>query len=255
MSFEEEHIPSSPSLVAPRDVTAVNGEEVTFVWEDVDEAESYRLQIAPTARFEDSIVDAEVGAETAVTVGNQLPIDGQTFFWRVLSGTEAGWSRGGSVESFIATTEAEASSPPSGDEGEPTTELARSAQHGVEVEPFDFEDQFEKEKERGVAYEGVAAGQIIGISASIIVVILVATAVIFGWFEQVSQSAQTTAVDQQDYQRIRQAEREAAEQLRQYGVVNREEGVYHIPVDSAMKAIVVEEYVQQGQQSEPSQAQ
>ncbi|MFB6229757.1 MAG: hypothetical protein ABEL04_01270 [Salinibacter sp.] len=255
MSSEEEHIPSPPSPVAPRDATAVNGDEVTFVWEDIDEAELYRLQVAPTARFEDPVVDAEVGAETAVTVGNQLPTDGQTLFWRVLSGTEAGWSKGGSVGSFIATTEAEASPPLPSDEGEPTTELARSAQRGVEVESFDFEDQFEKEKERGVAYEGVAAGQIMGISASIIAVILVAAAVIFGWFEQVSQNAQTTAVGQQDYQQIRQAEREAAEQLRQYGVVNRKEGVYHIPIDSAMKIIAAEEYVQQAQQSEPSQAQ
>lgn len=243
MDSDDAQTPSPPSLVAPRDATAVDGTEVTFVWEPVEEAETYRLLVAPTARFDDPVVDTEVGDETAVTVGNRFPTDGQTFFWRVRAGSDAGWSEDGPVESFIATTEAEADVPVPRAGEEPVTELARADRREAR-DTFAFEDQFEKEKERGVAYEGVATRQIMGISVSIIVVVLVAVSILFGWFEQVSNEAQTAAVDAQKYEQIRQAEIEAEETLQQYGVVNEEEGRYRIPIDRAMDLIATEEYQQ-----------
>jgi len=232
---------SAPSLLAPADAISVDGSAVTFVWEAVEDAETYRLQVAATARFEDLVVDADVGAETAVTVGNQLPTEGQTFFWRVLAETGEG-ERKSPVESFIATTEEEAEHdvPVPASEEEPVTDLARAARREATADTFDFEDQFEKEKERGVAYEGVAASQIMGISGSIIFVILVAVAIIFGWFGQVTQDTATEAADRQRYQQIRQAEMEMTQQLQQYGVVDEEAGVYHMPIDRAMDLMATE---------------
>jgi hypothetical protein len=228
---------------------SVDGSEVTFVWTSVEDAETYRLQVAATARFQDLVVDADVGTETAVTVGNQLPTDGQTFFWRVLAETDEGEQKS-SVESFIATVEEEAEHdvPVPASAEEPVTDLARAARHEATVEPFDFERQFKKEKERGVAYEGVAASQIMGISGSIILVILVAVAIIFGWFEQVTQTTAAEAADQQRYQQIRQAEMEMTQQLQQYGVVDQEEGVYHMPIDRAMDLMATEEDQRRQQQ-------
>lgn len=249
MASEKSH---SPSLITPVDADSVDGSEVTFVWSSVEGADSYRLQVAETARFDTLLVDADVGAETAVTIGNQLPTDGQTLFWRVRAGSEGAWEAESAVESVIVTTEAEAEhevpSPPS--EEEPVTELARAARQEATVESFDFEDQFEKEKERGVAYEGVAASQIIGISASIIAVVLVAVAILFGWFGQVSQSAKDTAVQQQKYREIQQAEMEATQQLQQYGVIDEEAGTYRMPIDRAMDLIATEEYQKRRQQAE-----
>ncbi|MFB6098714.1 MAG: hypothetical protein ABEK84_06325 [Salinibacter sp.] len=239
----------SPSLVAPTDARSVDASEVTFVWEPGDGADAYRLQVAPTARFEDLVVDADVGTEAAVTVGNQFPTDGQTFFWRVLVEKEGGVSATSAVESFIATTEAEAEAEGPAEDEEPVTELARAAQREAAAETFEFEDRFQKEKERGVAYEGVAASQIMGISASIIVVVLVAVAILFGWYTQVSQKEKMVAVGRQKYSEIRRAEQKAAKQLQQYGVVDREARTYHIPIDRAMDIIATEEYQrrQQGQ--------
>lgn len=249
MDSKEEQ--TSPSLVAPGDAVSVDGSEVTFVWEPVEGAEAYRLQVAPTTRFEDPVIDAEVGAETAVTIGNHLPTDGQTFFWRVLAGSEAEGTEKSSVESFIATTaeEAEHEAPVPEETESPVTALARASQPEADEEAFDFADRLKKEKERGVAYEGVAASQILGISASIIVVVLVAVAILFGWFGQVSQTEQVSAVERQQYRQIRQAELEATQQLQQYGVVDEEEGVYRIPIDRAMDLIATEEYQQRQQQS------
>ncbi len=240
----------SPSLLTPVDAVSVDGSEVTFVWSSLEEAEAYRLQVAETARFDSLVVDAEVGSETAVTVGNQLPTDGQTFFWRVVVETKGEWNRTSPVEAFVATTEADAEhgSPETLAE-EPVTELARAARQEATVETFDFEDQIEKEKERGVAYEGVAASQIMGISASIIVVVLVAVAILFGWFEQVSQNKERAVGERQQYRNLRQAEMEATQRLQQYGVVDEEAGIYRIPIDRAMDLIATEEY-QQRQQSE-----
>jgi hypothetical protein len=242
---------SSPSLIAPVDADSVDGSEVTFVWSSVEGAESYRLQVGETARFDTLLLDEDVGAETAVTVGNQLPTDGQTLFWRVLAGSEGRWEAESAVESLIVTTEAEAEheapAPPS--EEEPVTELARAARQEATVESFDFEDQFEEEKERGVAYEGVAASQIMGISASIIAVVLVAVAILFGWFGQVSQSAEDVVSQQQQYREIQRAEMEATQQLQQYGVIDEEAGTYRMPIDRAMDLIATEEYQKRQQQA------
>jgi hypothetical protein len=248
--MDSEETPS-PSLLAPSDAMSVDGSEVTFVWTSVEGSETYRLQVAATARFQDLVVDADVGDETAVTVGNQLPTDGETFFWRVLAGTGAG-EQESPVESFVATTAAEAEheAPAAAGEEEPVTELARAARREATADTFDFQDQFQKEKERGVAYEGVAASQIMGISGSIIFVILVAVAVIFGWFGQVTQTATVEAADRQQYQQIRQTEMEMTQQLQQYGVVDEEEGVYRIPIDRAMDLMATEEYQQRQQQSQ-----
>jgi hypothetical protein len=239
--------PASPPLVAPRDAAVVDGEEVTFVWDAVDRADAYRLQVAQTARFDDLVLDEEVDDQTAVTVGNLFPTDGSTFFWRVRASRNGSWSAPDDVESFVAGTAAEAVEDRDKlDTGEgPITDLARAERPEVTRKVFDVEDQFEEEKERGVAYEGVAAGQIVAIAASILVVILVAIVTLFGWFGQVSQQMQSTAVDQQDYEQLRQTEVEAAQELEQYGVVDGEAGVYQVPIDRAMEIIATEEYQEQ----------
>lgn len=239
--------PASPPLVAPRDAAVVDGEEVTFVWDAVDRADAYRLQVAQTARFDDLVLDEEVDTQTAVTVGNLFPTDGSTFFWRVRASRNGSWSAPDDVESFVAGTAAEAVQDRDKlDTGEgPITDLARAERPEVTRKVFDVEDQFEEEKERGVAYEGVAAGQIVAIAASILVVILVAIVTLFGWFGQVSQQMQSTAVDQQDYEQLRQTEVEAAQELEQYGVVDGETGVYQVPIDRAMEIIATEEYQEQ----------
>ncbi|WP_103019964.1 hypothetical protein [Salinibacter altiplanensis] len=234
----------TPSLITPVDAVSVDGDEVVYVWSSTEAADAYRLQVAETAGFDSLVVDAEVGDKTAVTVGNQLPTDGRTFFWRVLVKMEGEWSAPSSVESFVATTAADAEQgPPDASDEEPVTELARAARReATATETFDLEDQVEKEKERGVAYEGVAATQIMGVSASIITVVLVAIAILFGWFGQVTQSEERASAKRMQYRDIKQAEMEAAQQLQQYGVVDEEAGTYRIPIDRAMDLVATEEY-------------
>jgi len=235
--------PAPPEIVAPTDAIAVNGQKVTFAWEPSREADRYRLQIAETATFDELVLDEEVGNETAVTVGNQLPTDGQTFFWRVVAGSYAGWGEPSSIESFTASTEEEAEQDllaPS-DAG-PVTKLARAAKREVTRRVFEFEDRFEEEKERGVAYEGIAASQIMAIALSILVVILIAVVVIFGWYGQVAQETRADATSTENYELLQETRTQQEEVLTQYGVVDEEEGVYRIPIDRAMDVVATEEY-------------
>jgi len=239
--------PSPPAPVGPLDATLVDGQEVTFAWAPSNEADRYRLQVAETARFEELLLDEEVGNETAVTVGNQFPTDGETFFWRVVAGSYAGWGEPSEVESFIAGTEEESEQDLlQTDQAGPVTGLARAAKREVTRRVFEFEDRFEEEKERGVAYEGVAANQIMAIAASILAVILVAVVVLFGWYGQVTQETRAQTDSAQNYEMLQQAEAEAQEELglgeTKYKVVDKEEGVYRIPIDRAMDVIAQEEY-------------
>lgn len=245
--------PPPPDPVAPRDASVVNGREVTFVWEPVDEAVSYRLQVAPTARFEEPLLDEDVGTETAVTVGNTFSTEGNTLFWRVRAVSEDGWSEGGPVESFVAASPEEAKEAIAREEEEqPVTGLARAERRDEPRQVFTLDDQFEEEKERGVAYEGVAASQIIAVAAAILVVILVAVVVLFGWYTQVSQDTQAANEGADVYERVRQPDREAAEHLQEYGVVDEEEEVYHIPIDQAMDRVLTEQYDEEATESTDS---
>ncbi len=249
--------PSPPTPVGPVDATTVDGQEVTFAWNPSREADRYRLQIAKSAQFDDLVLDEEVGNETAVTVGNQLPTDGQTFFWRVVAGSDAGWGEPSEVESFIAGTEEEAEQDlVKADDSGPVTGLARAAKREVTRRVLSFEDRFEEERERGVAYEGIAANQIIAIAVSILVVIMIAVVVLFGWYGQVSQEAEAAATGEQNYEMLQQAEMEARQDLSRYEAAEEGEGVYKIPIDRAMDVIATEEYqrTQSGAGSQASQA-
>lgn len=244
-SADSHSVLASPPLVAPRDASVVTGAEVTFVWEPVEAAVSYRLQVASTARFDELLLDEDVGTETAVTVGNTFPETGDTLFWRVRAVSEDGWSEGGAVESFVAATRDEAKQALAREEDEPpVTGLARAERREQSRQVFTLDDQFEEEKERGVAYEGVAASQIMAVAAAILIVISVAVVVIFGWYGQVSQDATNAVSDAETYARIQKVDREAAQHLQEYGAVDEEEGVYHIPIDDAMERVLSEQYDQ-----------
>lgn len=235
--------PAPPELVAPTDAITINGQTATFAWEPSREADRYRIQIAETADFETIIVNEDVGNETAVTVGNQLPTDGQTLFWRVTAGASAGWSEPSAVESFTAATAEEAEQDLLAEpEAGPVTGLARAAKREVTRRVFEFEDRFEQEKERGVAYEGIAASQIMAIAVSILVVILVAVVVLFGWYGQVSQNTEARLTDSKNYELLQQTRTEQERAISQYGVVDEEKGVYRIPIERAMDVVASEEY-------------
>jgi hypothetical protein len=249
--------PASPVLKTPREAAVVNGEEVTFAWQSVDDATSYVLQVARTATFDDLVFEEDLGDKTAVTVADLFPTDNRTFFWRVIALNEAGNSGGGSVESFIATTPEKAdqhrAGPQVAEEMGPVTELVRAAGEGISAQMLETESRFEKEKEQGVAYEGIASGQIMAITLSILIVVGVAVVIVFVLTTQRASIAQDEAAGAGGSAELQEEEIEAARELERYEMLDEEEGVYRIPIDRAMDIIATEEY--QRQQQEPDTAQ
>lgn len=240
--------PGSPTLVSPREAAVVGGEEVTFVWRPVDTADEYYIEVASDAKFSNRVLEENVGDKTAVTVGDIFDTDERTYFWRVLAKNEAGWSPGEHVESFVSTTQEEADrhaaiAPNTTENLGPATELVRAASADVvaELGADDREQRFEREKEIGVADEGIPSGQIMAIAVSIMVSVAIAVIVLFQWTSVRSQTLRQEAVPS-SYNELEATEIEAARQLESYDVVDEEAGVYRIPIDRAMDIMANEAY-------------
>lgn len=241
----------SPVLESPREAAVVNGQEVTFSWRAVDDASAYVLQVARTAKFDDLLFEEDLGEQTAATVAGLFPTDGQTFFWRVLARDGDGaTSRGGRVESFIAVTAEKAekhlAAPQVQEDMGPVTELVRAAGEDISTQMLESgSNRFEREKEMGVAYEGIAAGQILAIAMSILLVIAIAVVIVFNWASTWADATREASIDPSNYTTLQETEIDAARQLNQYEIVNEQEGIYRIPIDRAMEIIATEEYRQQ----------
>ena len=234
----------SPNLVAPREADVVYGEEITFQWDTVDGASSYILEVAVDARFSDIVLQEDVGNQTAVTVGGYFPTDNRSFFWRVLAKYGEQTSGERRIESFVAATEEDsrrALGRPSEEMG-PVTELVRAASADVSAKMLEPEGRFEQEKEMGVAYEGVAAGQIMSIAVSILLVIGIAVVILINWYNTTMGAQRENVSDAGAYLQLEEVESEADRRLNTPGVVNAQDGVYRITIDDAMEQIANREY-------------
>lgn len=234
----------SPNLVAPRESDVVYGEEITFQWDAVDGASSYILEVATDARFSDIVLQEDVGDQTAVTVGGYFPTGNQSFFWRVLA-TDGEQSSGQRrIESFVAATEEDARRAlgrPSEDMG-PVTELVRAASADVSAKMLEPEGRFEQEKEMGVAYEGIAAGQIMSIAVSILLVIGIAVVILINWYNTTTGAQREDVSEAGAYLQLEELESQADQRLNTPGVVNGQDGIYRITIDDAMEQIANREY-------------
>lgn len=241
--------PSSgaPVLIAPREAAVVDGKNVRFEWDAEGEADGYILQVAESARFDAIVLEEETGTHTAVRVADFFPTNEETFFWRILTIKGEAITTGDRVESFVAadaeTARAYGGLPEKEEGMGPAVELVRSTKEEIPERVVSPEAQFEREREVGVAEEGVAAGQIAGIAVAIIVVITIAVFVLFAWTSVEQQQARQAAVATQSSV-AEQTNTEGRRQISGYEVVDEEEGRYRIPIDRAID-IIVEEHAQE----------
>jgi hypothetical protein len=251
--------PATPRPVAPREATIVNARDVTFEWRPIDAATVYRLEVARDAAFSTIVFEEEVPADTtALTVTDFFPTDEQTYFWRVLAKNEDSWSRGERIESFVSATPEEAArhrmSRPDDDEAYgPATMLVRSASKMVSDQVSSRGDRFEKEREIGVAYEGIPTGQILAVATSILFAVGIIVIILFQWTNITEAAIRQASSGQSMNADLRETELQANQKLTGYGVVDEEAGVYRIPIDQAMDLMVNEAY-QQGDRTYSSEA-
>lgn len=252
----EDARPPSPVLVAPREAAVVDGTEVTFEWQAVEAADRYRLQVAQDAEFDTIVLERDVAGATEMTVTDAFPTDGQTFFWRVLAESDTGWSHGEHVESFVSGTAEDAEqqvASPDREEGlGPATELVKAASEQVaaEVKGGD-QDRLEREKEMGVAYEGIPTGQIMSIAFTLLLIIGIAVVILFVWTSTTAQAVREATVSPDQYTQLRETEAQAAQKLTQYEVIDEQNGVYRIPIDRAMDLMATQAYQDENRSYSP----
>ncbi len=237
---ENEPTLPAPALTSPREASVIDGSSVTFVWEPVEGALRYQLEIATDQDFENLVVDRIVESDSSITLQGTFPTDGTLFFWRVLAGDDRGWSNGEHVESFVSSTPEDAShqlSRPDETYG-PYPALIRSASVGAAAEVTGQEKLLEQEEEMGVEHEGVEAGQILGIMLAIAASIMMIVIVLFQWTRIVEVEIRSSATGLSGYPELRQVEMAAQQKLTEYGV--SEDGNYRIPIERAMELMVQE---------------
>jgi hypothetical protein len=251
---------ASPRPVSPREAAIVNARNVTFEWRSVEEATAYRLEVASDASFRNVVFDEQLPADTtALTVADFFPVDEQTYFWRVLAKNEDTWSRGERIESFVSATPDEAArhqkNRPDEDEAYgPATMLVRSASKMVSDQlSSQGGDRLEKEREMGVAYEGIPTGQILAVAVSILFAVGIIVIILFQWTNITEAAIRQASSGQSMRADLRETELQANQKLTGYEVVDEDAGVYRIPIDQAMDLMVNEAY-QQGNRTYSSEA-
>lgn len=241
----EEGAPEAPVLAEPKEEALVDGADVTLRWEPVAGAERYLVEVAEDAPFHEVVVQQETeGSSLAL---DPLPTDGDLYYWRVLTGRGGEWSHGDRIESFVSTTpeqvRAGEDEAPDRSEGYgPAAELFSSAGNEAVAEATGDEGRFARERERGVAHEGVEAGQIMGFAGVVIVALVIIVCVLFFWITSVAQTTQEAQTDAAFYPELRETETRAAQQLRQYELVSERDSTYRIPIDEAMRIVADEAY-------------
>jgi hypothetical protein len=243
-----DRIAGSPHLLSPRSETVVEARDVTLKWESAEGATTYRVQVATDSTFEDLVVDEEVGDTTELRLTDAFQSDGDTFFWRVLSGNEAGWSRGNVVESFIASSASQAASAPQTVEEDekfgPPGALFRSAAETVAAEVTGDTEAYEEEgAEESVEFDYIESGQILAIAAVVLVAVAMIAVVLFQWTNFRHDTVLTEFTGKSGYPELRETKTNATRLLSNFEVVDAEAGVYRIPIDRAMTIMANEAFL------------
>lgn len=96
-------IPAAPALVSPENGAESIASGPNLNWEPSDNADSYRIQVAETQGFSDTVLDESNLTETEIRA-NELR-NSTTYYWRVNATNESGSSDWSDVWSFTTLTD------------------------------------------------------------------------------------------------------------------------------------------------------
>lgn len=235
-----------PVLVAPRAQAVLDGARVSFIWKPVRYASGYRLQVARQPSFEELVYESDELNRTEYTLRNELPIDDDTYFWRVLATDEDGVVHGeDNIESFVSSTADAAgrhiAQPDQDEEFGPIGRIFHGAVVEAAAEVSDSPRWAQEEHELGVEHEGVEAGQILGFVLATAVALGLAVFTLFQYVDITAQAVRIEATGRSGYPELLENRLNAIERLTQYDVVEGEEGRYRIPIDRAMELMTGED--------------
>lgn len=241
-SNTENLTPPAPRLIEPREMAVVDGNAVRFVWEPVEEAVSYQLEVARDPEFQEIIFEEVLDRRTSLTVANVFPIDEQTYFWRVLACDGTNWSTGEHVESFVSCSRERSCQPVAAPDAEetfgPVGRLVTSSTVVAAGEVTQSEKLKSKEQQLGAEHDRIEAGQILGLAASVLMALVIIIVVMVQWMGVRSEQARLAVASRQTYPELRELRAQAEQKLTQYGVASDTSGTYTIPIDRAMDLVI-----------------
>ncbi|PSQ23035.1 hypothetical protein BRD04_03800 [Halobacteriales archaeon QS_9_67_17] len=191
------------------------------------------------------------GSDSGDDSDDALPTDGDLYYWRVVTERGDEWSHGDRIESFVSVTaeqvrdaDGDGEAPDRRESYGPAVALFSSAGAEAAAEATGDEERLAREREMGVAHEGVEAGQIIGFAGVVVAAIVIIVCVLFFWITSVAQTTREATVDTSVYPELRETETRAAQQLDQYELVSERDSTYRVPIGEAMRIVADEAYDQ-----------
>lgn len=238
--------PGAPVLKFPQEEAVIAPSRLRFIWEPVEGATAYYLEVSRDNRFEDLVFERNVGDATNVGVEFDIPTDDNTYYWRVFAGNEHGWSHGENIESFIAATDDEVReglhSPDIDEEFGPVVRMFKGAAAEVAADVTDDESRLlEEQQEAGVAPEGVEAKQIMGFVLAVLVAVAMLVIIIFTYATRVHQQVRTGAEGSGRYFELQDVRERGRAQIDRYEVLDEETGQIRIPIERAMELMIEED--------------
>lgn len=191
-----------PAPISPAEGANVDEPSVTFQWEQVSDATNYEIQLARGRDFENIIFEGRVGSSNKFTYSGLPPQEGIELHWRVRAKVGEEWTDFGPIGTFVIVDwrpEQPSLQQASGSSQTPAAGAASSS-----AEP------------------------ILVTSTTVITVVALALAIIY---------MQGLDTDTSDDEAAATTTEEEEVSLDEY-VVNREDGEFRIPIDSAMKRVV-----------------
>lgn len=236
---------SAPVILFPQEENVVDCQNPRFIWEPVDGATAYFVEIAADPGFEQVVFQEDVGTATNIGIDQEFPDDERTYYWRVYAGNEDGWSHGENVESFICgkpeSISEQYGSPDIDEEYGPAAELFKGAAVEVAADLSDDEGIHRLEEEMGVAHEGIEAKQIMGLVIAVIVALILIIVIIITYAGRVAQTTRQAVQARSAYPELEDTRSQGRAQLDRYEIIDQEEGRYRIPLDRAMELMVAED--------------
>lgn len=238
--------PGAPVLRFPQEEAVVLADRLRFVWDPVEGATAYYLEIASDNQFENLVFEKNVGDATNVAIDAEFPADDHTYYWRVFAGNEHGWSHGEYIESFIAATGDEVraglNSPDIDEEFGPVVRMFKGAAAEVAADITDDDSRLlEEQQEMGVAPEGIEAKQIMGFVLAVLVAVAIIVVIIFTYATMTAQQVRVGAEASGRYFELDESRERSRAQLDRYEIIDETEGRVRIPIDRAMELMIEEE--------------
>ncbi|WP_373494067.1 Ig-like domain-containing protein [Aquiflexum sp.] len=149
-------VPTTPVLISPADGSKDLDTSIKLSWKNVENADTYRLQVSLTKDFSNRVLDSSSLKETYFQLGNLE--EGKTYYWRVRATNTAGNSSYTATWSFSTKASVLAPSAPKLSSPESGT-LVKPEQIVLEWIPVDAAEKYEVQVStysnfsQGIAYQ------------------------------------------------------------------------------------------------------